>query len=716
VARNVVTAGRLVLAVAAVAGIGVAVRSLLPPRLPRAEAGLSVLLVTIDTLRADALGAYGDRGASTPWIDRLAREGLRFDQAHAHNVVTLPSHANILSGRLPVDHGVRDNSGFRFPRDEATLATLLKGHGYRTAAFPSAFPLAARFGLQRGFDVYDDTFLRGDESTALAVQERSGSETVAAAQVWLQAQGDAPTFLWVHLYEPHFPYEPPAPWADRYERQPYKGEVAAADDALRPLLEPLLEAGREGRTLVVLTADHGESLGEHGEKTHGIFAYEGPLRVPLIVYGPRLFRPAVVTDVVGHADLLPTILEAVALPVPEGLPGRSLVPLARGSAPERPLYFEALSGTTTRRWAPLYGVLRDRSKYIDLPIPELYDLAADPGETNNLAATRPEQLERMRAALVRFRAADAGLSAAVESAETRERLRALGYLSAAASATPRERYTEDDDPKRLIALEAEMEQVAARHRAGDLEGALALCRDIVRRRPHMPSSLLRLAVLHHDMGQLKEAIAAAREALALNPDDPETAARLGRYLNEAGRPRETVDLLETYARRADPDLDVLMVRGVALAEVGRRPEALATFERVRVSDPSNAMALVNIATVRLMQGDRGAARAALDAALTLNPGLARAHNTLGVVAAEAGRTDEAVARWTRAVELDPREFDTLFNLGALLVREGRHLEARPYLERFAREAPPRLYARDIARVRGWLTAANSRAEGFGKSK
>jgi arylsulfatase A-like enzyme/Tfp pilus assembly protein PilF len=705
-ARVVVSARRQAVAAALAVSLALAAWRCRPATLPVSEAGLSVLLITIDTLRADAVGAYGDAAASTPWIDRLARDGVRFDQAHAHNVVTLPSHANILSGRLPLDHGVRDNAGFRFPRDEDTLATLLKARGYRTAAFPSAFPLAARFGLQRGFDVYDDAFLRGDESSEVAAPERPGPETVAAAQAWLRAQGEAPTFLWVHLYEPHFPYEPPPPWAARYAQEPYKGEVGAADEALRPLLEPLLEKARAGRTLVVLTADHGESLGEHGEKTHGIFTYEGPLRVPLIVYAPRLFRPAVVTEVVGHADVVPTILEALAVPVPAGLPGRSLRAVAAGTTPAPPLYFEALSGNTTRRWAPLHGILRGRTKYIDLPIPELYDLASDPGETANLAAARPEERERMRAILQRFRAADPGPSAAVESAQTRERLRALGYLSAAAPAAARHHYTEDDDPKRLIALEAEMETVAARQRAGDLAGALALCQDIVRRRPQMPSSLLRLALLHREMGHVQQAITAARRALALNPDDPETAARLGRYLNEAGRPRETVDLLETYARRIDAHPEVLMVRGVALAEVGRGRDALATLERVREGDPSNAMALVNIATVHLMAGDRTAARAALDAALAQSPHLARAHNTLGVLAAEAGRTEEAIQRWKRAAELDPREVDTLFNLGALFVREGRHREARPYLERFVREAPAALYARDIARVRGWLATPN----------
>src|SRR6185369_10927811 len=292
--------------------------------------GLDVLLITIDTLRADAVGAYGSTTGATPGLDRLATRGVVFSQAHAHNVVTLPSHANILSGRLPFQHGVRDNAGFRFPSDTPTLATLLKAAGYRTGAFVSAFTLDSRFGLDRGFDVYDDQL--AGPAGPLALPERHGTDTVAAAQRWL-AQGDGrPTFCWIHLYDPHAPYRPREPFASRFAATPYVGEVAAADAALEPVLRPLLEAAAP-HTLVVLTADHGESLGEHGERTHGLFAYEATLRVPLIVYQPALFRPRVVQAPVRHVDLVPTILDALAMPVPEDLDGRTLLPVAAGGAP-----------------------------------------------------------------------------------------------------------------------------------------------------------------------------------------------------------------------------------------------------------------------------------------------------------------------------------------------------------------------------------------------
>jgi arylsulfatase A-like enzyme len=368
----------------------------------RQEAGLNVVLITLDTLRADAVGSYGKNGDITPWIDRLAAAGARFTNAHAHNVVTLPSHANILSGRLPGDHGVRDNAGFRFPRDVETFATILKSQGYRTGAFVSAFPLESRFGLDRGFDVYDDRFADAARP-AFLIQERSGRDTVARAVRWLDSQRDNRWFCWVHLYEPHFPYAAPEPFASRFANEPYYAEVAATDAFLAPLLEPILTAGRNGRTLVVLTSDHGEALGDHGEATHGVFAYEATLKVPLVFYQPRLLRPVVVDAAVQHVDILPTVLDALALATPSGLSGRSLLPvIARDkdqATVSRATYFEALSATLNRRWAPLHGVIQDGTKYIDLPIPELYDLSSDLREQYNLEASQPARVEALRTLL-----------------------------------------------------------------------------------------------------------------------------------------------------------------------------------------------------------------------------------------------------------------------------------------------------------------------------
>jgi arylsulfatase A-like enzyme/Flp pilus assembly protein TadD len=666
-----------------------------------AERGLSVLLITVDTLRADAVGAYGKADAGTPWMDRLAAAGVRFEDAHAHNVVTLASHANILSGRYPTDHGVRDNSGFRFPAGIETLATLLQARGYATGAFVSAFPLASRFGLARGFDVYDDSFVEAEARPAFLEQERRGPETVALAQRWMGAHADRPFFCWVHVYEPHAPYAPAEPFATRFRTAPYQGEVAAADAALGPILEPLLDKADRGRTLVVLTADHGESLGEHGEATHGIFAYEATLRVPLILYQPRLLRPRVESQPARHVDLLPTILDALSLPPPAGLPGRSLL-MRTAEGAETTSYFEALSGQLSRGWAPLHGVIRDREKYIELPIPELYDLRQDPSETRNRAAAEPQQLDALRALLAPLRSADRGIHRTPESAETRERLKSLGYMSGAGPTQAR--YTEEDDPKRLIALDAMLQDVVRLYTAGDLPAALVRCRELVRLRPRMAISLLHLAHLERESGNQAAAVDALQKALALSPDDTTTRALLGAYLTQAGREREAVDLLEASARSAAPDVDVLIARGLALAKLGRTEEALASLARAGEVEPSNAMVLVNAGTVHLMNGDRDRAREAFEAALRNNPKVARAHSSLGVVLAESGRAEEAIAHWKAAIALDPRESGKLVPLGLLLARRGQVAESRRYLELFVSSAPPAVYAQDIARARGWLAA------------
>ena len=671
----------------------------------RREAGLDVLLITIDTLRADALGSYGDGRARTPWMDRLAAAGVRFTNARAHNVLTLPAHANMLSGLYPQEHGVRDNAGFRFPADLPTLASILGEHGYRSGAFVSAFPLDSRFGLDRGFDVYEDSFVDATTRPAFLEQERVGAETVALARDWLATAEGRPAFCWLHLYEPHFPYAPPGPLATAFRDDPYRGDVAAADAALAAVLEPILGATGGGETLVVLTSDHGESLGEHGEATHGIFAYESVLRVPLILYQPRLFEPRVVSAAARHVDLLPTILDALSLPAPEGLRGRSLLPVAAGRADQAPptTYFEALSGQLNQGWAPLYGVLRGDTKYIDLPIPEIYDLAADPREERNLATTEPQRLAELRALLQPLRALDGGAAQSPESAEIRQRLQSLGYLGGGTAA--KDSYTEEDDPKRLIVLEEVLREVIGRYADGDLEGALRRCRELLRRRPGMRSVLLHLAHLEREAGNLDAAIEALQRAFSLSPGEPTALALLATYLTQAGREDEAVAVTAPHSELAEPDVEVLLTRGLALARLQRPQEAFAAFRRAGEIDPENAMVPVYRGTFHLMGGQREEARAAYRQALAINPGVARAHSSLGIMAAEEGQVGEAVSHWRQAVAADPQEQAKLLKVGTGLWRGGRKAEGRALLELFLASAPPETYRDEIERTRDLLAAA-----------
>jgi len=677
----------------------------------------NVLLVTIDTLRADALGSYGGP-ASTPALDRLAAEGVRFDFAHAHAVLTLPSHASILTGEYPVQHGVRENSGYRLPRDARTIATMLKRAGYATAAFVAAFPLHSRFGLNAGFDVYDERFGDGFGPVDLSMPERPASAVVPLARDWIAGrtagaavtrQAGQPWFVWVHVFDPHAPYRPPPPFDAEYAGKPYYGEVAATDAALAPLLENVRNSARP--TLVVVTSDHGEGLGDHGEEAHGIFAYESTLRVPLIIAnlgGPaaasRPAGPAEVSRVAArHVDILPTILDAVGQPVPSGLPGRTLLPRQErrpGAAPRR-TYFEAMSGMLNHGWAPLAGVLVDRDKFIDLPLAERYDLANDPGEGTNLFGRSPERDRTLTAALHAFGPARPG-QRATEDADTAARLRALGYVSGGAPA--KAKYTEADDPKRLVELDGAIHRALEAFGAGRLEEAAEIYRQVIQRRPDMEIAYRHLAFIDCQRGDIAQAIAVLRRAVASGVTDSRVQAQLGEYLSDAGQVAEGIRILEPLAGTPAVNIDALNALGIAYARAARTEDARRVFERLLEVMPGSSGPLENLGVLALGQGDAAGARQYFDRALALSPDSSRAHAGSGAAAFERGDREAAYAAWARAVELDPNNADALFSLGVNLARDGRMDAARPYLDRFLRTAPPARYADQLRAVSRLLQA------------
>jgi len=665
----------------------------------------NVLVITIDTLRGDALGSYGGR-AETPHLDALARDGVRFTFAHAHAVVTLPSHTSILTGRYPFDHGVRDNTGYRVADDADTLAEAATRGGLATGAFVGAFPLDRMFGLAQGFDVYNDVGGLGIAEAEFSMAERRADEVVTAARAWIGEQTAAgrPWFAWVHVFDPHADYAPPPPFHEQYADNLYAGEVAYVDQALGPLIADARGAARP--TTVIVTSDHGEGLGDHGEATHGTFAYETTLRVPLIVAqvgaGAASRREGMVSDrPVSHVDIFPSVLDALGLPRPQGLPGGSVIAELQGrtsGSDATRTYFEAMTPMLTRGWAPLMGVIEGRTKYIDLPVQEVYDLEADPGEQRNLATASASGTRALERALAAF---GAGLPGAQqdENAEARARLESLGYIGS--SAPRKASFTEADDPKKLIVLDQLMLQGIEHYSRGRIDQAIAVYRDVVTRRPDMAVAYRRLAYFQWEQGDPAGAIATLREARANAGPDLETEVRLATYLTEAGSLPEGIAMLER-ARSADPaSTAALNALGIAYARAGRTAEALAAFTRILEIEPRNVHAHENIGTVHL-GGDMTAAAAAFTRALELSPASSRAHAGLGVVALDAGRRDEAIARWRRAVELDPRNFDAMFNLATELINAGRRAEARPYIEAFVRSAPPAFYGRDIERLRPLL--------------
>lgn len=650
-----------------------------------------VVLITIDTLRADALGFSGNRKVQTPNLDRLAGEGLVFDSAHASNVVTLSSHTNILTGLYPYQHGVHENSGFRLDAKFPTMATILSGGGFATGAFVGAFPLDARYGLNRGFDVYDDRYPPGVTAYDFEMPERPGTEVVGLALDWYRKNEGRKRFLWVHVYDPHAPYRPPSPFRERYADDLYLGEVAATDAALGPLIESIesQEKGGVSPTLVIVTGDHGEARGDHGELTHGLFAYESTLKIPLVVWCPGRVRPGRTAQPARHIDILPTVLELTGQPPPEKLPGRSLLHLTTGE----PAYFESLSASLNRGWAPLTGVIAEGLKYVDLPIPELYDLKADPQEKKNLFRDRPDAVRRLKALLPA-----ASASSPRATSEESHRLLALGYLSG--SSAHRGPYTEADDPKNLVSLDAKIHRAIDLYQRAQLPAAKTLALEIVRERPSMSIGYDFLSFLLQQEGRDAEAANVLQTAVRKNLASEEMRAKLALILCEAGRPSEALEVLKPFAQSDDPDTQNTI--GIALSDLGRTTEALAVFEAVARKYPTNALAYQNMGIALLKGRDAAGALDRLNRALAINEKLPRALNARGVAQVRLGDPSGAIASWSRAAELEPRQYDALFNLAVVAAQQGLKEISRDALRRFIATAPPALYAKDLQQARRML--------------
>jgi arylsulfatase A-like enzyme/Flp pilus assembly protein TadD len=679
-----------------------AAASLLPAAIPPRPA--NVLLVTIDTLRADHIGAYGYGRVETPNIDRLARRGVLFAEAVSPVPLTLPAHAAIMTGTNPPANGARNN-GQRLGPAPATLAAILKGKGYRTGAFVGAFPLDSRFGLDRGFETYDDHYGSRNASRDMTFVERKADDVNRPAAAWISARRGEPFFAWVHYFDPHAPYEPPPPYAAGYRGREYDGEIAYADAALGRLLAELEKSGLMENTLIVLTADHGESLGEHGEATHGIFVYDASLRVPLILAHPTLVPAGrTVRSPVGLADLAPTILDLLGFSVPAGMEGVSAAQVLKGgpgsAGPKlesREIYIECLAGWMDRRWAPLRGIRTEAWKYIEAPQAELYDLKADPGETKNILSAHPDEARRMGEALDRIVRAAPAATAASEpmSAETRQKLRSLGYLGADAVPVS----VKPPDPKTMLAVDSLFNDAVLASEAGRLVAAAAQFAAILDRHPEFVQAYEYAAYNLYKMGRIDDAIALLRKALTLDFRTAPLLSRLGLYLQETGRTEESIAVLEQAAGLGPDDAEVHNDLGVSLFKNGAAARAIREFQRSIELDRSNAMAYNNLGNAHLGLESYDEAGAAYAQAVAYDPKLASPYNGLGAVAYRRGEMQKAVGFWEQAIAIEPRLPDTLYNLGRAYLRLDRKKDALRCFEDFVRFAPARNYAKDIAEVK-----------------
>jgi arylsulfatase A-like enzyme/Tfp pilus assembly protein PilF len=687
-----------------------------PPLAGGACRGCNVLLVTIDTLRLDRVGAFGSQLGLTPNLDRLAGEGFRLTRAYTSAPLTLPAHASILTATQPPVHGLRTNGLFRLGPSAPTLATILKAAGYRTGAFVGAFVLDARFGLNRGFDHYDDRYGERRPGDSTDGAERRAEEVVKPALAWIlgpqsqsqsairnpQSPIERPWFAWVHLYDPHEPYRAPEPYGSRFP--PYDAEVAYTDAMLGRLVDTLKASGQLDRTVVTIAADHGESLGEHGERTHGVFAYDVTIKVPWLIWAGARVRGS--SDaLVRLVDLAPTVLDLVGLTPPREFGGTSIVARVRDGATPPPSYFEAMDANLTRNWAPLTGVVAGGYKLVDLPVPELYDLAADPREAKNLFAADRERARTLDAilktTLQEFGAKGSAAETTTLSAEARQRLQALGYV--AASAGPGKRtFTDADDPKVLIGPANELNEALAVFQKGDRQQGLQRARALVDRYPSFSTAYGVLASMQHDSSDLASAIATLETVVKRGIADQSVLVVLAGYLMEAGRLAQAADVLEAVCADHPDYAEAFNVLGVVSSRMGRHERAQAAWRRVLELDPTSATAYENLGVDALGRGDLSGALTNLQRALELDPGLARAHNAVASTYQRLRQTPDAIAHWKMALEIDPRQLEALYNLGTVLWDSGRRDEARPYLERFIHDAPPARFGPDIARLRALL--------------
>jgi arylsulfatase A-like enzyme/tetratricopeptide (TPR) repeat protein len=620
----------------------------------------NVLLITLDTVRADRLGAYGYQGSQTPAIDRIAAEGILFEHAIAPAPTTLPSHASLFTGLAPPSHGVRDNAANGLADSAFTMAEMFHDAGYATGAFVGAYVLDAGRGLAQGFDVYNGVAVAGISPTSLQEAERRGDFVVEAALPWLREQ-QGPWFAWIHLFDAHAPYAAPDPFGTR-GADAYDGEIAWLDAIVGGLRGQLEGAGQWADTTVVLTADHGESLGEHGEPTHGFFVYGATTHIPLIVRPAdtldadarsALVRGSAVDTPVTLIDLFPTLAELQALTPPQGLQGRSLLPALRGETLEVvPIYSETLYPLLQFGWHDLRAVTVGADKLIEAPTVELYDLAADPGETDNLAAGSDRLIDELRGAMAPWVEPDLSGDAAAGVTSDPEQLaalRALGYVAVARAAGG----ASLPDPKDEIATFQQITNAMGAWRAGDTATALEIIDGLIAAEPDFAGAYHFRGLVLAGSGDNEGAVEAFRQALELDPEHGVAARALVRAYLALGRTEEAEQLLADLLARAPADAEL------------RAELAVLYLQQSRVDDANELVS----------EG------------LQLDPAAARLYAVAGQVALQRQEPLNALEAFDRAAELEPGNFPVQMNRAMLLSQLGRQVDLINALEEALRARP-----------------------------
>ncbi len=659
------------------------------------------LLITIDTLRADRLSCYGSQYPKTPNIDSLAERGVVFSRAFANTSTTLPSHANILLGTTPNYHGVHENLNFIVSQELVTLAEHLKDNGYATAAFVGAYPLDTRFGLSQGFDVYDDKYSR-IHAVNLSSLERNAEAVIESALEWLGGH-ESPWFLWVHCWDPHSPYDPPEPFKTQYKDHLYEGEVAYVDLAVGKLFDYLEENDLSDSTLVVFTGDHGESLGQHGEETHGFFAYNSSLWIPLIISVPGT-APGRVDDDVSHIDIFPTVCDALGIKTLSFLQGTSLLPALRGKKlPERPIYFESLYPYYSRAWAPLKGFIFKKKKFIDSPIPELYDLDRDFDELKNIIQKKEAaQLTSELDEIIRTLTPSEKVNAAQQvDRETREKLASLGYISSG-GLPPKKDFSAQDDVKVLLPYINKIGEGWKLHKEGKQEAGITLLKEVIDERKDIDLAYKQLASIYQEKGNPGEAIVILEQGLNALPSSYEIYIEYMKALISTQQYEKIISSFKnTNLREAEYDPEIWNNLGTAHAKTGNFDEAIKAFETGLSLDNKHPELYNNLANACYSLGLQSKVTSIYfrcfeyyKKAIELDPKYAAPYYGLGHAYRQQGNMEGAIYCWEKALEADPAFSQASIDLALAYLNTGNKTKAFDLLSEFRKRYSDRLSPAD----------------------
>jgi len=669
----------------------------------------NLLLITLDTTRADHLGCYGHAQARTPTLDGLAQRGALFEDAHAHVPLTLPSHAVMLTGNLPSTLNLRVN-GLTLRRGTATLATILKANGYWTGAVVASAILDRDRGLGEGFDVYDDRMTHSGKPGAPA-EERPAQEVTAAA-LNVSQRLHRPYFLWIHYYDPHYPYRPPQPYTGDFEGRSYDGEIAYVDSAVAGLLDGLKQRGLLHDTVIAVAGDHGEGLMEHGEREHGVFLYEYALHVPLIIVFEGSIRSGLhVPQLRGLVDLAPTLLDLLRTKVPDHLDGESLRPLLEGRAmPPKPVYIESYHGFFSYGWAPLRGIVTERWKYIQAPKPELYEWHTS--EMKNLFRPSAPEVSDAMAMLKRYAEADQAEKTIMEtipndpaSAETARRLMALGYLPESNVRTAEPGIL---DPKDAIGIQEELRRATDLLDMHQVQAGIVTLQSVLERNPHNVPALSMLGDVYLTGGQHGRAEECFVEVARLEPRMESAHLALGRLYQRTGRLDDAAkEYRTTLSISPRTSAAVASLAQVLLAQ-NRLPEAREVLESALARGVQDADVYFQTGILEATTKNWERARFAFAKTMALDPRRDDAAANLARVAYEQGRIDEAIADYERALRIAPRNGDYLVRLGSLYQREkGDRQRALGYYQRALALDPDGAAAAQLRQLIGQLQATGA---------